>query len=120
MTYLTQLIADLEKAEGPSRAMDFAIAKTVWSGVLPETTKHDPPIHFTSSLDAALTLVPEGYRSELQQSWDGTWWDAYVSLIDLDGMSPFETGQGVVNPALALCIAALKARAAIALAEVAP
>lgn len=64
--------------------------------------------HFTTSLDAALTLVPEGWY----------WSVTHTSLSDYRGPMAFCWKRDVANimvhaaiPALALCIAALKARA---------
>ena len=64
-----------------------------------------PP--YTSSLDAALTLVPGGEWWCLQAMLGGR----YQALVSLD--CPAEQIEGFgKNPALALCISALKARAA--------
>ena len=70
---------------------------------------------YTTSLDAALTLVPEGYRLELYQSANGEWWDADLSPLgyDVDHEDGWSNGDGKADPALALCIAALKAREAM-------
>lgn len=58
--------------------------------------------HFTGSLDAAMTLVPEEHR----QNWLAGW--------ALDGSGTATVGQDrpvyAATPALALCAAALKAR----------
>ena len=66
-----------------------------------------PP--YTASLDAAMTLVPEGW----------TWcipghakplWDCRVTSI-VDGLVSLPLPQPCATPALAVCAAALKARA---------
>jgi hypothetical protein len=61
--------------------------------------------HYTTSLDAALTLVPEGWRWKVQQLRDGH----YATLM----RRARNGGKFIVGPnppALALCIAALRAR----------
>lgn len=71
--------------------------------------------HFTSSIDAALTLVPEGFFLDLH---DWTWaeepcWNAALQTAKPDTARVHVHGRGT-TAALALCIAALKARAALA------
>ncbi len=61
-----------------------------------------PP--YTTSLDAALTVVPEGC-SDLTIDWNGSNWAAWVDVGN-DGTD----WQSHPSAALALCIAALKAR----------
>lgn len=80
----------------------------------------------TQSIDAALTLVPEGWRFGIEQagSYDGSpkdeaWCWPYESNFDPDWQSgqqgyrdaPDGTQGFAATPALALCAAALKARA---------
>lgn len=115
---LSGLIDRLEKATGPDRALDAAIAVAVGSEYAQREYVHiesrsyeiheEIAKHYTASIDAALTLVPEGY------GW----------VIDF--MDPYEPeamcGQGWCGrdhgdpdpkqPAIMLCIAALKALAA--------
>lgn len=59
-----ELIAALEKATGPDRALDFAILVTV-AGIRPEIARHmnraDAPA-YTSSIDAALALLEPGWE----------------------------------------------------------
>lgn len=133
MTDLASLIARLEAAEGPSRELDALIAVAL--DIRAHWMKGDPapliaerdgvvrlgkrgpgyePCRFTASLDSALSLVPEGPR------W---WWTvnfvegAYGAIIThyktddpADGWLFHEHAEGAA-PALALCLAALKARA---------
>ena len=66
-----------------------------------------PILHYTTSLDAAMTLVPEGLlwaveRNPVSVQW---WGSVYDAMEDL-------TNSVAATPALALCIAALKAREA--------
>ena len=139
MTCYADLIAKLEAAPEGSRELDLEItkavgwcAKSAWydsEGDCLQWHEHhdfgsttaaellsDPLHHFTTSLDAALTLVPEGLvRWSVSREITGVgsenptdWYDAVLS----DFYNEF-SGQGQSNtPALALCIAALKARAA--------
>ena len=65
--------------------------------------------YFTASLDAAVTLVPEGW------TW-GRFHSGTVECMTLNGPDNsilVERGEGI-STALALCAAALRARAAIA------
>lgn len=116
---LSDLIAKLERATASDRALDSSI-KLGFAACLfaAGATKGDAvrilggdlyadPMPYTSSLDAALTLVPEGH------GWI------------LDFMDPYEPDAAVgsqvcsrdhgdpepKNPALMLCVAAMKARA---------
>jgi hypothetical protein len=76
----------------------------------------EQPLPYTTSLDAALTLVPEGWRiQELCQSYDGTFWNSrierIVSVEKISNPKPYaQTNRGAPTPTIALCIAALKAR----------
>lgn len=135
------LIERLEMATGPDRRLDFAIHNhlfppdpvRVTDVKLPPGFGDDALSHamddrpsYTASIDAALTLVPEGFMAALAGPW--VWsteteragqpiWEAAVT----DEGSSFEesnisdltdfaiSGQGS-TPAIALCIAALKAR----------
>ena len=103
MTPLTQLIADLEAAPEGSRELDERIARALDIGgtIIPE---------WSTSLDAALTLVPEGWfvdGDQTHQYVDGQWqWGLYHQDEELA-----VHGWCKPSPALALCIAALYARA---------
>ena len=121
---LIALAQRVEEAEGPDRNLDFVIFRALhleyagpewreFGGGLwhvqdssdarclppPERT----PSRWTASLDAALTLVPDGYVVNLgndEPIWAQVW-------IDND---PTSRGGGTTM-ALALCAAALRARA---------
>jgi hypothetical protein len=114
---IEELIARLEAADGPSRELEFRIARDVLDG---EPFGHAAGLpdelmlaqaqfgcwpRYTSSIDAALSLVPEGHFWGLYSSGM-----AYVKP-DADGVQERHLSDGV-TPAIALCIAALKARAA--------
>lgn len=110
---MKELIEKLEKAGGPDRFLDAIICfrahphkfrgliEHEW--VRSEAAAYSPK--YTSSIDVALTLVPEGY-------------DSVSASINERGQSsmrigtPYVFGNGA-TPAIALCIAALKSRAAL-------
>lgn len=131
MTDLTDLIARLEAASEGSMAIDCEIAEAC--GLVPEgmepmggfgftypvkggfssAVQYHPPA-FSRSLDAALSLVPEGAVWKVFSDWPGDLYWAFVTTADWlpgDRESEYRSG-GRAAPALALCIAALRARSA--------
>ena len=135
MTDIEALIADLEK--GPSRELDTRIGMEVSPWPCEPFNPKGPPgrhgfftvypnfkvaitaPHYTSSLDAALTLCDGLDYVQVEWSRDTGFSDSTV--MRGDGDDEIETASrlrnsGVDKLALALCIAALRARAAIALA----
>jgi hypothetical protein len=108
---MKELIERLEKATGPNSDLDEAIA----CFLAPPHPKHGKPIGilypkaYTKSLDAALTLVPQHHLWQIKQGIECC---AIVWMIEVDyddRAAPI--GYTTTFPALALCIAALKARA---------
>lgn len=103
MTALTDIIARLEKATGPDLDLDHAIAATV------SPADGHGVLLYTAFIDAAVTLVPEGYRWLVGNAWKDKHGScptmASVCLAEDYGNKP-ATG---ATPAIALCIAALKA-----------
>jgi len=104
-TTLLTLAERCEQAAGPDRELDWqiAIAYNVAKGR-----------YYTGSLDAAVTLVPEGcdWHCQSNPSVSACW--ASVSPKKL-GLELRGWGSGMrraSTPALALCAAALRARAA--------
>ena len=106
-----ELIAALEKAEGPNRELDAKIAACL---LLPPATilgngywgtKPWMADVFTASIDAASMLVPPYvvYRVGNGELSSGQLYPGWASVDCI-------TAQGA-TPAIALCIAALKARA---------
>jgi hypothetical protein len=60
---LLELADRCEAATGPDRALDREIARTVLYWTKREIeTEANSILQFTASLDAAMTLVPEGYH----------------------------------------------------------
>lgn len=114
-----ELLAALAAATGPDRALDFWL----WWYCKANVADPDKPppadyvadnLHtaprYAASLDAAMTLVPEGWRlASIVIGWDG---DAYYydAQIARDDKPQDANGEHALIP-LALCIAALSARA---------
>jgi hypothetical protein len=108
---LLAVIDELERATEPSRYLDNAIRLATNNGC---AFGDDP--RFTASLDAAMTLVPEDrgplrFFSLEHDAHDGARWIArFDSAGDECGHGQTIYGEGN-TPALALCAAALRARA---------
>lgn len=74
------------------------------------------PARFSASLDAAMTLVPEGAGLDLSRYWiaavEGPVWSAHITTggVPDNPRQVFECFDAP-TPALALCAAALRARA---------
>lgn len=110
---ISDLISRLEKATGPDGELDGDIAVTM--GLYAKRPVVCTPPAYTASIDAALTLVPEGW-----------WWGVTKGADDIGlpvDQSPenfsagcwpepgsFQKRYWAKTPAIALCIAALKAR----------
>lgn len=111
---MDDLIARLEKATEGSRELDSQIAQNLWTQQFGKCRPKDLRIPtYTTSIDAAMTLVPEGVEGEVRW-WKGADGNTYArACIDADLTSdvlPLYESATVRSPALALCIAALKAR----------
>jgi len=129
---IDELIAALEAATGPDRGLDKSIADLVGEVVMPWkadqhawmtkiggkwvsvtrpnlrllSTGHRYIPRFTESLDAAVSLVPEGCFWALTMK--GVHWPGFDACCEYeDGRMRWYRG---ATPAIALCIAALKAR----------
>lgn len=126
---LSDLIARLEKATGPCRKLDLDISVAVnyrdaftgairaeWSVMADDINVYDAtgrryfldPVQFvpqwTRSIDVAVSLVLEGSEWSRHRGANGK------MTMQVDGPGPIgRHGQGA-TPAIALCIAALKAR----------
>lgn len=99
---MDELIERLEKATGPN----FALEQDIWCEIFAPDAVAIPldlkPPSYTASIDAALTLVPKG------STWDLTFDDYLIACVG----NGHNTGKHDTTPAIALCIAALKARKA--------
>ena len=106
---MEKLIARLASAAAGSRELDEAIGKLagyeagVDIGLSP---------HYTTSLDSALTLVPAGSHIAAQFDTPEAGCDTAASVVLSYGEKRLGSG-GSITPALALCIAALRARQAM-------
>lgn len=103
----TELLAALDAATGPSRELDYAIAAAVGWPDAPYSKQHAR--RYTESMDAALTLVP------VERMWFVGHMDPsdmrYAATISEIGNIGAASWRGVhATPALALCIAAIRAR----------
>lgn len=110
-TKITDLLARLESAMEGSGELDIEIARAVYGN-------DGQYREFTRSLDSALTLVPDEWREHGNIAWPGyedgvLMADARVDLghVLSSGGAP-RVQAFAATPALALCIAALRARAA--------
>lgn len=123
---MDDLIKRLEELDGPNFAIECEITErllpTEWFGVKVESwfnhgthfgcNTADGMRHFdcvkiqpyTTSLDAALTLVPVGWKWQVNSVGVASVWPLKQSHCALSGEHFAD------NPALALCIAALRAR----------
>jgi hypothetical protein len=128
LTTLLALAERCEQAAGPDRELDAEIALAIgytrekkgrqriawWRNPKGQQLGYDGwhnfPPSFTASLDAAVTLVPEGWGYELRQGNSG----ARRALCRMwDGRGIWTRGTVAATPALALCAAALLAPAAL-------
>ena len=116
---IEELIAALERADAPSRELELRIARDVLDSeplghaaglpdkLLIAQAEIGPWPRYTSSIDAALSLVPEG--------WD--YIAGYANGQCFADCGPANTFNSVGQVqhdsfAIAICVAALKARAA--------
>lgn len=108
---LNDLADRVEAASGADRELDRTIKEFVghaWDYAA-EWPRDGQPIAFpyTASIDAAITLVPEGYKWKIMCSD----FDGYLCEIWTDGTPEYEHVSRAATPALALTAAALRARA---------
>lgn len=122
MTSRADLISRLEAATGPSRELDAMIHWHIKAGVGVGMAQDAP--HYTDSIDAALALVPTTYSTAIHanemEEYPTCWlvekveqelFSARVDYIPTYNVEPPPIGEGTsfLTPALALCIAALRA-----------
>lgn len=117
MTDLSLLIERIEKSEGADRELDHAIYEALGKPVvrMASASTHGTDLvnwapFYSASLDAAVTLVPDGWywRAGHGVLWSG--W-AHLNLKHPDYCDRGdEHSAHAETPALALCACALKAR----------
>lgn len=124
---LVELAERIESATEPDRELDARIEAArrgedydalFVQGYAPEDWNAAP---FTASLDAAMTLVPEGLewlaRSDDCGGFANVTGKDFQSIVEISGGETFNRSTGLsapswaATPALALCAASLKARA---------
>lgn len=98
------LIARLESATQGSRELDAMIYGTINPKRSFRSFRFEGVPHYTTSVDAALTLVPEGMR------WTCGFSNHVPHNAQVWTSTGFYEGECDSNRAIALCIAALKAR----------
>lgn len=131
-----ELIARLEKATEPNRELDKAITEHLWPGEplqWPDMYRAEPSHwakrhieRYTASIDAALMLVPEQFVVTSFKNGDldpkylevhrHTSWSVGLARVGYQLKDAFDIKSGNFPPgrgptgAIALCIAALRAR----------
>lgn len=105
---LDDLILRLERTTGPDRELDKEINRAVKY----LHRKEGYALHFTSSNDAAMQLVPEGWSIQIRRYASGK---GLAEIWDHERLSESKRLYSVesVTPEIATCIAALKARRAL-------
>lgn len=98
---ITELIAALEAADKPSRELDASIGSLIGTYV-----GFEPPPRYTSSIDAALTLLPDGAMWRLGRHLVPDDQPEHAYSARVGGPRYYDHS----SPAIALCIAALRAR----------
>jgi hypothetical protein len=121
-TTLLDLAHRCEQAAGPDKELDFTIDNFMLKHG-PEADRIRNPryvLSYTASLDAAVTLVPEGWRLGVLSEWDNETlrkkgpWQCIVMPAgkgDSMGIGLNTRCDHAATAALALCAAALRARA---------
>lgn len=125
---MNELIERLEQATGPDRELDVEIVFALYPDIgayqphcrgeepifWNEPYRKQPCPEFTKSIDAALTLVPEEHAASVEWSprYPGCAW-----IYPPDNVDEISFEGEASNPAIALCIAALKAREALGKGE---
>lgn len=121
MTTLLELAERCEAATGPDRELDKPIAQAVgWTHFFvqkdmwwrsPNGSSHGDPPRFSASLDAAMTLIDDTCVWGVSKQEHNPGRDYYYQASVMPfGPVPWSEAKAV-TPALALCAAALRARA---------
>lgn len=119
MTTYTDILLRLREAKGPDRELDsdIAIARGRQGKMTTVIQANDDADvmainyapDYTGDLDAALTLMPEGYKLTLSGPWPGSPDEKW--LVTVTTRKKFHRGKAP-TPALALLIAIFEALAA--------
>lgn len=114
------LIERLEAATGPDRELDAEIyceaRGLVFEDECPVRSSGKrvidfrPVSHYTASIDAALTLVPEGLSWTCGKNLHHGYFAVSLNTLNERGAPESVAWADADYPAIALCIAALKAR----------
>lgn len=111
MTSPLLLLAEkVEGLEGADREVDVAITCAVFK----RNVGHRK---WTASLDAAMSLVPQGLHPGVSENIWHLHWHAWMGRQDRDGSPDDVANANAATPALALTAAALRARAAMEAGE---
>ena len=118
MNKLDELAKHCEEATGPDRSIDGLIAHAIGC-TMPDDPAGWPP-RYTASIDAALTLVPDGWYWRCGKTTSFQAW-AVVNRTHPDHCEPNKDEffanrdhwKPIWTPVLALCAAALRARAVL-------
>jgi hypothetical protein len=111
MNSIQDIIARLERASGPDHEIDREIAEYLRTYSPPDrgSQEGDWP-NYTHSIDAALTLAPKGFQAYVDTGVGAFSGDAHA-CVWTDYPHRISGGaRQCFNPAIALCIAALRAR----------
>ena len=112
---MKDLIEKLAQAEGPSRKLDAEISRALAGGPADHWYQDHRGVYvtdncapcYTASIDAALTLVPEGVEVSIERYTD----KGIRAQRDLASAWVFGAPRAYAStPAIALCIAALSAK----------
>lgn len=109
---MNELIERLQQATGPSVSLNRAIWCALNPDQDPTTYNGDPRWKsYTGSIDAAMTLVPDGAGLQLERYWlrrPEAAWRASLYTGGVPGNPRRQSiGEDAYTPAIALCIAAL-------------
>ena len=102
MTSPAELADRVEGLEGPCRDTDLAICIALDTGRSTDPRNLGAP-HYTASLDAVKTLVPDGH------GWKVRKWAGGGAAAGCYASGGADNWHNAATPALALCAAALRA-----------
>jgi hypothetical protein len=107
-TTLLALAERCEQAAGPDKELDFTIDDFMLKHGAETDRIRNPRyvLPYTASLDAAVTLVPEGWDFCISKGWGE---ECAVCLASANKVTEIISTSTI--PALALCAAALRAKA---------